>query len=95
VAQAVASSVFAYAGGERAFRALAAARRRRCLLDPVLKHPFSRGTRADHVERLAGLRAYMEWAVQEVLSCSPPGARVPSGLPVPRWSWDGPAGLAG
>ncbi len=37
----------------------------------------------------AGLRAYMEWAVQEVLSFSPPGAGVVAGLPVPRWGWDG------
>jgi len=39
----------------------------------------------------ASLRSYMEWAVREVLSYSPPGAHVPDGLPVPRWSWDGPA----
>jgi hemoglobin len=37
----------------------------------------------------ACLRAYMEWAVSEVLSYSPPGATVPPDLPVPRWSWDG------
>jgi hemoglobin len=37
----------------------------------------------------AALRAYMEWAVSEVLSYSPHDAKVPSGLPVPRWSWDG------
>jgi hemoglobin len=37
----------------------------------------------------AGLRSYMEWAVQEVLSYSPAGAHVPAGLPVPRWSWKG------
>ena len=36
------------------------------------------------------LRSYMEWAVAEVLSYSPRGAEVPPGLPVPRWSWDGP-----
>ena len=39
----------------------------------------------------ASLRSYMEWAVGEVLAYSPPGAHVPAGLPVPRWSWDGPA----
>jgi hemoglobin len=38
----------------------------------------------------AGLRAYMEWAVQEVLSYSPNGSEVPTALPVPRWSWNGP-----
>jgi hemoglobin len=36
-----------------------------------------------------GLRAYMEWAVGEVLSYSPPDRRVTAGLPVPRWGWDG------
>jgi hemoglobin len=36
-----------------------------------------------------GLRSYMEWAVSEVLSYSPHGATVPSGVPVPHWSWDG------
>jgi hemoglobin len=35
------------------------------------------------------LRAYMEWAVAEVLSYSPVDAVVPTGLPMPRWSWDG------
>ena len=35
------------------------------------------------------LRDYMEWAVAEVLSYSPRESRVPSGLGVPRWSWDG------
>jgi len=39
----------------------------------------------------ASLRSYMEWAVAEVLAYSPPGAHVPAGMPVPRWSWDGPA----
>ena len=38
----------------------------------------------------ASLRSYMEWAVGDVLSYSPPGARVPAALPVPRWSWNGP-----
>ena len=37
----------------------------------------------------SGLRAYMRWAVSEVLSYSPEGAAVPSGIPVPHWSWDG------
>ncbi len=41
------------------------------------------------VELRAGLRAYMEWAVGEVLACSPPGSSVPSDLPMPRWGWDG------
>jgi hemoglobin len=38
----------------------------------------------------AGLRAYMEWAVGEVLSYSPAETQVPDGLPVPRWGWNGP-----
>src|SRR5207248_8614802 len=37
----------------------------------------------------AGLRAYMEWAVGEVLSYSPPESLVTAGLPIPRWGWDG------
>jgi len=43
----------------------------------------------DDAEFRAVLRSYMEWAVREVLTCSPPGSAVASGLPVPRWSWDG------
>jgi hemoglobin len=38
----------------------------------------------------ASLRAYMEWAVGEVLSYAPREAQVPRDLPVPRWSWTGP-----
>jgi hemoglobin len=37
-----------------------------------------------------GLRAYMEWAVGEVLAYSPRGSVVPADLAVPRWGWDGP-----
>jgi hemoglobin len=37
----------------------------------------------------AALRAYMEWAVAQVMACSPRGSPVPAGLAVPRWSWDG------
>lgn len=43
----------------------------------------------DDPEFRAGLRAYMEWAVRQVLDYSPPGSRVPGDLPVPHWSWDG------
>jgi len=35
------------------------------------------------------MRAYMRWAVDNVLSYSPEGAVVPSGLVMPRWDWDG------
>ena len=38
----------------------------------------------------AALRAYVEWAVLEVMSYSPRDAQVPPGLRVPRWSWSGP-----
>jgi hemoglobin len=37
----------------------------------------------------ATLRAYMEWAVDDVLAYSPLDAVVPADLPIPRWSWDG------
>lgn len=36
------------------------------------------------------LRSYMRWAVAEVLAVSPLGTEVDDGLPVPRWSWNGP-----
>src|SRR2546421_10013352 len=42
----------------------------------------------DDAEFRAGLRAYMEWAVGEVLAYSPPEARVPAGMPAPRCGWD-------
>ncbi len=37
----------------------------------------------------ASLRAYMEWAVAEVLSYSPKDAEVAPALPTPHWGWDG------
>jgi hemoglobin len=37
----------------------------------------------------AALRAYMEWAVADVLTYSAVDSTVPSGLPMPQWSWDG------
>jgi hemoglobin len=46
-------SIYEFAGGMPAFLRLAAAHHARCLADPVLNHPFSHGTREDHVERLA------------------------------------------
>ena len=58
-------SLFAFAGGEPAFLALAAAHHARCLADPELNHPFSHPDQhPQHVERLA---AY--WA--EVLGGPP------------------------
>jgi hemoglobin len=38
----------------------------------------------------AAMLAYMEWAVAEVMSYSPPDSEVAAGQRVPRWSWDGP-----
>ena len=43
----------------------------------------------DDPELRAALRAYMEWAVGEVMGYSPRDATVPAGLAMPRWSWDG------
>lgn len=147
-------NLYAFAGGDEAFLALARAHHARCLADPVLNHPFSRpGLHPQHVERLAAywaevlggpprysqgsgdqsamlvlhagegeledlgrrflecfilaaddaglpadpefraaLRAYMEWAVAQVLSYPDDKAKVPQGLPMPHWSWDGLAG---
>jgi hemoglobin len=45
----------------------------------------------DDPEFRAALRAYMEWAVAEFTAYPDPDARVPAGLPVPRWNWDGPS----
>lgn len=36
-----------------------------------------------------GLRAYMEWAVRDVLAYAPPGATVATDMAVPQWSWGG------
>ena len=46
-------SLFEFAGGERAFLALAAAHHARCLQDPELNHPFSHPDQhPQHLERL-------------------------------------------
>ena len=37
----------------------------------------------------AALRAYMEWAVDEVLEYGPPGTSVRAGLAMPHWTWEG------
>jgi hemoglobin len=37
----------------------------------------------------AALRAYMVWAVADVLVYAPEGSEVPSDVPMPHWSWDG------
>src|SRR4051794_19740006 len=46
-------TVFEYAGGRAAFLALAADFHARCLVDPVLEHPFSHTSNPEHVQRLA------------------------------------------
>jgi hemoglobin len=43
----------------------------------------------DDADLRAALRAYMEWAVDDVMAYSPADARVPAELAMPRWSWDG------
>jgi hemoglobin len=43
----------------------------------------------DDREFRAALRAYMEWAVDEVLSYGAEDASVREGLAMPRWSWEG------
>jgi hemoglobin len=143
-------TLYEFAGGERAFAALAQAHHVRCLADPELNHPFAReDLNPEHVERLgaywaevlggpptyserysdqsalltmhagngdvtdlgrrfvdcfvqaaddaqlpadpefrAALRAYMVWAVDDVLSYGEL-SDVPDRAPMPRWSWDG------
>ena len=47
-------TLYEFAGGERAFLALAEAHHARCLADPELNHPFSHPDQhPQHVERLA------------------------------------------
>jgi hemoglobin len=41
------------------------------------------------LEFRAALRAYMRWAVDEVLSYPDDDSPIPAGLPMPHWSWDG------
>ena len=48
----------------------------------------------DDPEFRAALRAYMEWAVNEILRFGPADAVVPGNLGLPHWSWDGLAGHA-
>jgi hemoglobin len=47
-------TLYEFAGGDAAFRALAEAHHARCLADPHLNHPFSHpGQHPQHIERLA------------------------------------------
>jgi len=43
----------------------------------------------DDPEFRAALRAYMTWAVDEILVLGPPETTVPKDLPMPHWDWDG------
>ena len=43
----------------------------------------------DDLEFRRALRAYMQWAVDDVLSYGAEDARVADGLAMPRWSWWG------
>ncbi len=43
----------------------------------------------DDPEFRSAMRAYMQWAVDDVLVYSPVGATVPAALAMPRWSWGG------
>lgn len=43
----------------------------------------------DDAEFRAALRAYMTWAVDDVMAYAPHGSVVPPGQATPRWSWDG------
>jgi hemoglobin len=43
----------------------------------------------DDADFRAGLRAYMDSAVAEVVAYSPPGTEAPKNAPVPHWSWAG------
>jgi hemoglobin len=43
----------------------------------------------DDAEFRAALRAFMEWAVGDVLVYAPVGSTVPGGVPMPHWTWDG------
>jgi hemoglobin len=45
----------------------------------------------DDPEFRESMRVYMEHAVAEVLTYESPDAAVPSELPMPRWTWNGPA----
>ena len=37
----------------------------------------------------SAIRAYIEWAVDNVALSHPHDTDIPAGLPLPRWSWDG------
>ena len=60
----------------------------RRFVDCFVRAADDAGLPADPAFR-AALRAYVQWAVDEVALSHPHDALVPPDLPVPRWSWDG------
>ena len=44
----------------------------------------------DDPEFRAAIRGYIDWAVDTVALSHPNDTDIPAGLPLPRWSWDGP-----
>ena len=86
------STIYEAAGGRPAFHALAHAWHRRCLADPVVSHAFTHGDgHPEHTTRLAALRDWFRWATAEMARHPDSADDVPSGLPMPHWTWDGPA----
>jgi hemoglobin len=43
----------------------------------------------DDADFRAQFRAYIEWAVDDVMAYAPEGSEVPDALPVPHWGWEG------
>ena len=43
----------------------------------------------DDPEFRTAMKAYMRWAVDNVMAYSAVDTVVPTGLPMPRWTWDG------
>ena len=144
-------SIYEFAGGRKAFLALAHAWHARCLADPIVSHAFSHGFHPQHSERLAAywaealggppeysasvgnessvvrmhagngehremderaqtcfeqalddaslpddprlrtvLKAYFREATQAMTAYSESADDVPDGLPLVKWSWEGP-----
>jgi hemoglobin len=60
----------------------------RRFVDCFVRAADDAGLPADPAFR-AALRAYMQWAVDEIALSHPHDTKVPPDLPVPHWSWDG------
>lgn len=48
----------------------------------------------DDPEFRSVLQSYIESATSEVILYSPHGSKVPAGLPVPHWGWNGPSSFS-